>query len=332
MGLLTPEEALTRFRAGGQTAEERDWLANEFYRANKASEGGYLAGLTPQEKMQQTWLQFYKKDISGNKKDKLINNIRKEAGIANEFYGTKGDPSTPGKKRYITRNKIFKESKKDGITAGDVWDIGGFTMADTGKDDGLFQKVINKSLPGFDVGDVTSLPGIDWLALAASPYTGGVSTAVLEGLKAAEAGKIGPETVASIVGAAGGWGEVFKGLKDFLPATGEMPSYITDAINWGKETYDTVANNPYIQDAQDLYGQIRDFTDPLEDIFGTVGDIFGDMDLGGLEQFLPGMPAAQGYARAPQAPLEKVDLLPLEYTNTNRGIPRFIDPFAGDNA
>ena len=326
MGLLTPEEALTRYRAGGETQEERDWLANEFFANYGDVEYGRKGKnnrvtdtpLSPQEQMQIEWLRSQHGQNSGNNKDDRIKRIRQQNDMEKERMGTREDPNAgSGESRYIVRNKV-----KNG-SAGDAYQIGSYTQRDEGKDDGLFNQVIQKSMPGFDTSDVISIPGIDWVALAAAPFTGGVSTAVLEGLKAAEAGEIGPETVAAIVGAAGGWDAILGSLKDFMPPGGEMPTWVTDAMEYGKEAYDTVANNPYIQDAQDIYGKIRDFTDPVEDIFGNVSDIFGDFDTGGLEQFLPA--AATAFAMPERDPLE---LLPLEYTERYSDPVQFINnPF-----
>ena len=177
------------------------------------------------------------------------------------------------------------------MTSGDVYEIGDYTMGDTGKDDGLFQQVLNKAAPGFDVGDVTALPGIDIAAALAAPYTSGASVAVLESLKAAEAGDIDLDNVLRTAAAVGiDW----DGFIDMLPESmrdGSMfPQWAQDAYGEGKELYEAVADSDIVQGAQDIYGEIRDFTDPIEDIFGGIGDIFGEFDLGPLDSFLPQAP------------------------------------------
>ena len=337
MAEMTPQEVLTRFRAGGDSPEQKDWLANIFFKEfgdTEYGKKGYKPGgmLSPQEQMQIEWLRADKGLNKGNNKDDRIKRIRQENNMPNERLGEGGKAD-----RYILRNKISKAGKADGMTSGDVFEIGAYNQSDTGKDDGMFQSAINTALPGFDVGDITSFPGVDNIASLAAPYTGGASVAVLEGLKAAEDGKIGVDNVLNTVAAMGGWDAVLDGLPKGAFEGFEIPEWAKEAYETGKGVYEDVAQNPLIQQAQDIYGQVRDFTDPIEDIFGTAGDIFGDMDLGGLEQFLPqqnipGAPGQNVYVQQ-QAPIEQANLLPLEYQNTNQGpVNLNYNPFEDDFA
>jgi hypothetical protein len=264
--------------------------------------------------MQYQYLRYVNDEISGNNKDDQIKKIwQNDPKLEKEFIDEQGN-------RSIWRNKPMKDERGN-ITAGDAFFIGNQNQSDTGKDDGLFQQVINKSLPGFDVGDITSFPGVDIIASLAAPYTGGASIAILEGLKAAEAGEIGVDNVLKTVAAMGGWDAVLDQLPEGMGDGSIIPDWAKDAYEAGKDVYEDVAQNPLIQQAQDIYGQIRDFTDPLE-------DIFGEFDLGSLDDFLPkvGAPAAaMAYAMPQRDPLE---LLPLEYQNVSGSPVDFLgNPF-----
>ena len=302
MAKFTPEEILAKYRAfdpaSGNT-ERGDWLANAFFDAYGDTEYGAkgyqpTGMLSPQEQMQIEWLRADKGLNSGNNKDDRIKRIRQMNNMANERLD--------GDNRYIIRNKINKEGKADGLSSGDVFQIGDYTQSDTGKDDGMFQSVINKGLPGFDVGDVTSLPGIDWAAMVAAPFTGGMAPVVLEGLKAVEAGELSPELLTSIVAQQGGWGSL---LEEVGMGGGE-----------GFGIFDKIKE------------MIPDFELPQIPGFGDlptgISDIFGDMDLeiGDIADFLPefGLPGAP--ARGQPSPMQlqqqrdPLELLPLFYEST----------------
>lgn len=318
MAMLTPEEALQRYRSvtAATPQAERDWLANEFRAANRT---GMMQGLKPEEQMQLAWLQSQTGRISGNQKDDRIKKIRRQSGMANEYFA---DPENKQGSRYIVRNKISDKGKADGLTSGDVFEIGQYTQRDTGKDDGLMQQLGNKMAPGFDMGDVTSIPGIDWIALAAAPFTGGVSTAVLEGLKMVEQGKLTPQGLAAIAAPFGGWQAIGKSLGSMLPpGATTLPTWAQNVVDYGKQAYDTVsqsdivqgvkgaydtiANSDIVQGGQDILKGIREFTDPVESI---------------VDSMFPEQTQGQQYAslQSPFArkPFEPVDLLPLSYTET----------------
>jgi hypothetical protein len=299
---------------GGSNAEA-DRVAQNFYTSVRDTEGAY-DNLTSPQKMQYQYLRYVNDEISGNNKDDQIKKIwQNDPNLEKEYIDDQGN-------RSIWRNKPMQDERGN-ITAGDAFFIGNQNQGDTGKDDGLFQQVINKSLPGFDVGDITSFPGVDIIASLAAPYTGGASIAVLEGLKAAEAGKIGVDNVLKTVAAMGGWDAVLDQLPSGMGDGFEIPEWARDAYEAGKDVYEDVAQNPLIQQAQDIYGQIRDFTDPIEDIFGNVTDIFNEFDTGGLEEFLPGATAM--FAMPQRDPIE---LLPLEYNKVSGSPVNFLNnPF-----
>jgi len=344
MGMLTPEQALKQFRAFDPSSgdmKRADFLANELfanYGDTEYGKKGYTPDsggmLTPREQMQIEWIRADKGLNKGNNKDDRIKRIRQENNMDNELLGPGGKAD-----RSIIRNKISKAGKADGMTSGDVFEIGDYTQSDTGKDDGMFQSAINKGLPGFDVGDITSFPGVDIIASLAAPYTGGASIAVLEGLKAAEAGKISVDNVLNTVAAMGGWDAVLDQLPPGMGEGFEIPEWAKDAYEAGKGVYEDVSQNPLIQQAQDIYGDVRDMTDPIEDIFGNVTDIFGDMDMGGLEDYLPDFneligtppfnPQQGGYPVFQPPQTQPAQLLDLEYENTAGPLgPLPYNPFA----
>ena len=347
MGMLTPEQALAQFRAFDPSSgdmKRADFLANQLfanYGDTEYGKKGYTPDsggmLTPREQMQIEWIRADKGLNKGNNKDDRIKRIRQENNMDNELLGPGGKAD-----RSIIRNKISKAGKADGMTSGDVFEIGDYTQSDTGKDDGMLQSAVNKALPGFDVGDVTSNPFIQTLAQFAAPATGGLSVGIMEGLKMVEAGELDIDGVLKTVGAMGGWDAVLAKLPPGMEGF-EVPDWAKDAYESGKDVYDAVEGSEIIQGIQDVYGDVRDFTDPIEDIFGNVTDIFGDMDLGGLEDFLPdfnipefgtppfnpGQPQQGGYPVFQPPQTQPAQLLDLEYENTAGPLgPLPYNPFA----
>ena len=69
----------------------------------------------------------------------------------------------------------------------------------TANDGGLIGDIVNFALPGFDAGDVLSIPGAGLAAGLLSPATGGASLAIYEALKLAEGDPITANTVMSLM-------------------------------------------------------------------------------------------------------------------------------------
>lgn len=182
-GELSPQQSVELFQQApqweGYGRTGLATIANNFYNTVKSNPELYNT-LPFEQQAQYHWLEFQKGDISGNQKDDRIKAARKAAGLPPD--------QTEGDKRYIARNKVTKEGKKDGIDPSDVYNIGTYTQKDTGKDDGLLQQFINKSIPGADLTDVLDFGGapLQMAAYVAAPFTGGASAAAYNTLAAAE--------------------------------------------------------------------------------------------------------------------------------------------------
>lgn len=261
---LPMEERIRLFQPQGDrlSNETNDAVAQSFYNWVKEDPGNYDK-LSPQEKMQYQYLRYVNGEISGNNKDDQIKKIRQEYNLPKE--------QMDGEHRYIVRNKPLQPDRKDGITPGDAFAIGAYTQTDTGKDKGMFESFINKSLPGFDVQDVLDIPFIDELAMLTALPTGGLSTAGLEALKLSAGKDFGLDSLLNFAGLSGGaTGMLGVGGSEISPY---VDASLGQLANTTKDTsWNDTPKIPDTVDPNEIY------TPPTqEETVGILDDNLGDI-------------------------------------------------------